>query len=142
MAVTGVRALERAIDTTNAWINAMCEVVHTDDRQLAWQGLRSTLQVLRDFLTPEEALDFAAQLPLLLRGAYVDGWRPSHTPVTVRTKAALLERVGEHLKVPDYDTERVVRAALSVVAAHVSAGEVGDVKSLLREEVRALWPSA
>jgi uncharacterized protein (DUF2267 family) len=40
----------------------------------AYQALRGTLHALRDRLPKEEAVQLAAQLPLLIKGMYYDGW--------------------------------------------------------------------
>ncbi len=141
MSQTGVAALERSIDKTNQWLGELCVVLHTEDRQAAYLALRATLQAVRDFLEPGEAVDLAAQLPTFLRGVYFEGWRQTHKPARPRDKAAFLGRVAPHLKTPEYDAERVVRETLGVLAAHVSVGELDDVKRSLPADVRALWPA-
>ena len=52
------------------------------DRRSAYRALRSVLHVLRDRLTPEQAVHLGAQLPLLVRGIFYDGWRiaANHAP--------------------------------------------------------------
>jgi uncharacterized protein (DUF2267 family) len=37
--------------------------------------LRSTLRVLRRYLTIEESMQLLAQLPIALKSIYVDGWK-------------------------------------------------------------------
>jgi uncharacterized protein (DUF2267 family) len=37
---------------------------------------------------PRYALAGAAQLPLLIKGVYCDGWHPSAAPVKARTRSA------------------------------------------------------
>jgi uncharacterized protein (DUF2267 family) len=41
----------------------------------AFRILRSTLRVLRRYLTIEESMQLLAQLPIALKSIYVDGWK-------------------------------------------------------------------
>jgi hypothetical protein len=50
------------------------------------------LQTLRDRLTVEEAAQLAAQLPMLVRGLYYEGWNPTVVPVDMDS-ADFLARV-------------------------------------------------
>jgi Uncharacterized conserved protein (DUF2267) len=43
-------------------------------------ALRSVLHVLRNRLTPEQAVHLGAQLPLLVRGIFYEGWRIAGKP--------------------------------------------------------------
>src|SRR3546814_12105744 len=46
------------------------------DRPRAYRLMRAVLHALREWLPPEEMSDLAAQLPLLVRGVFFEGWRP------------------------------------------------------------------
>lgn len=47
----------------------------------AYAVLRAVLHQARDRrLTLEEAVDLGAQLPLIVRGIYFEGWQPSQVP--------------------------------------------------------------
>jgi hypothetical protein len=55
--------------------------------------LRETLHAVRDFLTVDEAADLSAQLPVLIRGLFFEGWVPAKTPAKMRSVDQFLERV-------------------------------------------------
>ncbi len=80
MADTQVAALDHTIQQTNIWLKTLAEELHIEDRHDAYRALRSVLRVLRDRLTPERAVHLGAQLPLLVRGIYYDGWRIAGKP--------------------------------------------------------------
>lgn len=46
------------------------------DRQVAWHLLGAVLRAMRDRIPLGLAAHLGAQLPLLVRGAYYDRWRP------------------------------------------------------------------
>ena len=55
--------------------------------------LHETLHAVRDFLTVNEAADLSAQLPLLIRGMFFDGWIPAKTPAKRRSPDDFVNRV-------------------------------------------------
>ena len=73
MADTPVAALDHTIQQTNIWLKSVAGQLHIEDRRDAYRALRSVLHVLRDRLTPEQAVHLGAQLPALVRGIYYDG---------------------------------------------------------------------
>jgi hypothetical protein len=75
MSTTGLPVFDTTVQETNLWLKAIMESLHTDDRHLAYLSLRATLHALRDRLGSENAVHLAAQLPMLLRGLYYEGWR-------------------------------------------------------------------
>jgi uncharacterized protein (DUF2267 family) len=138
---TGIKAFDSTVQTTNVWLKDLMEELGWEDRYRAYHALRAVLHALRDRLTAGEAVDLAAQLPMLVRGFYYEGWRPSETPLRERKKADFLAHIAAAYRdEPHTDVEAVARAVFRVLAKHVTAGEVKDVKSMLPAELRAMWP--
>ena len=139
MAVTGISTLDHAPQIFAEWLNELCD-------DLGWQKPRAylllceTLHAVRDFLTVDEAADLAAQLPVLVRGVYYDGWDPSRTPVKPRNKSDLLKRIESRFqKEPLENTERAVTAVFDLLRRHVSWGEFQQVKQSMRKPIQELW---
>ncbi len=88
----------------------------------------------------EETAQFGAQLPMLMRGLYYEGWTPRGKPNKVRHKIAFLAPMRDHFR-DDWhvEPEEIARVVLKVLAAHMSAGEIEDVKQLLPQELKELW---
>jgi uncharacterized protein (DUF2267 family) len=81
-----------------------------EDAHKAYQALRLVLHTLRDRLTVEEAVQFAAQLPMLVRGFYYEGWAPTGNPLKHRHKQEFLSNIFYHfMDKPDIDPEQVAR---------------------------------
>jgi uncharacterized protein (DUF2267 family) len=124
VSATGVKAFDSTLHTTHVWLNEVCEEMGwARDPERAYHALRSVLHALRDRLHPDEAAGLAAQLPLLLRGSFYEGWHPAGKPVRSRSAGELLAPVastfqGESVALP----AGVARGMSCVLKRHVSAG--------------------
>ncbi len=129
----------KALQKAGAWIREIAEELDTEDEQLAYQALRAVLHALRDRLNADEAVQLAAQLPVLVRGIYFEGWDPSKTPVKARHREEFLDLVRRHAgKYDRLDPEKAVPAMFAVLKRHVSEGEIRDVTEALPGDIREL----
>lgn len=136
---TGVRTFDQSLETTKEWLQEVQERMELDDEQRAFRVLRAVLQTLRDRLTVEEAVQFAAQLPMLLQGVYYHGWTPAGKPIKIRSREEFLDRVAEGL-LRQHDPEEACRVVFGVLEQRMPGGEIEDVKRILPEPIRELWP--
>ena len=75
----------------------------------------------------DESAQLAAQLPLLVRGVYFDGWDPSIVPVKMN-KEQFLERVRHEFRYEvEGGIESLVHTVLQAVRRHVTDGEWNDI---------------
>jgi uncharacterized protein (DUF2267 family) len=138
---TTVDVFERTLQKTNRWLNHLMQVLPTEDRQAAYLALRATLHALRDRITVEEVAQLGAQLPMLIRGFYYEGWDPTGKPLKIRNKEQFLDRIANEFRTPDgKDPEDVARAVFTVLVQRISDGEIEDVKQVLPADIRDLWP--
>lgn len=147
MATSGLAVFDTTLQKTHAWLGEVMQELGTDDRHKAYLALRAVLHALRDRLTVEEVAQLGAQLPMLIRGFYYEGWDPTGKPVKERHKEDFLRHIHKYFKTtrysePDVDPEQVARAVFRVLARRVSEGEIEDVKHILPRELRELWPPA
>ena len=140
MSLTSITSFQNTLQVTHEWLNELNGQLGRDDSQQAYRILRAVLMALRDRLTVEEATDFGAQLPMLVRGFYYEGWNPSKNPSGERNRETFLKRVAENLAPVDGDPEQITRAVFRVVQNRVTAGEVKDIRSNLPTDVKSLWP--
>ena len=139
MSSQGLEVIDYTTHQTHEWINELAANLGWADRRQVLMLLRSTLAALRDLLTPNEAAQFSAQLPLFIRGFFFEGWRPS-VPLE-RTREAFVERVGTHLeKDLEYRGVEDIVAVLRLLNSRISEGEVRDMRQSLPKDIRSLWP--
>jgi uncharacterized protein (DUF2267 family) len=129
---------------TQEWLNELMYELDWEDRpHKAYLALRTVLHALRDRLPVEEAIQLGAQLPMLVRGFYYEGWTLKNKPHKERHKDQFLDHVREAF--PDDVTvnpQQVVRAVFRVLQRHTSPGEIDDVKHVMPKPLQELWPQA
>jgi uncharacterized protein (DUF2267 family) len=141
MGATSLDVFDTTVQKTNRWLNELMQVLGWQQKQKAYLALRAVLHALRDRLTVEEVAQLGAQLPMLIRGFYYEGWDPTGKPSKIRQREQFLSRIGQQFKGDNsVDPEHVARAVFTVLAKRVSEGEIEDVKQVLPEEIRDLWP--
>ena len=139
MAATGLEVFDKTLQTTNTWLNEIGERIGPD-RQLAWHALGAVLHTLRDRVPVDLAAHVGAQLPLLVRGLYYDGWRPSEGPDKARTLDGFLERVADGLTAArPVDPRDAAQAVFRVLSHHMDPGQVGKLVEALPQPVQDLW---
>src|ERR1700704_3650162 len=122
MSTTGLEVFDSTIHKTNIWLKDLMAMLECD-RQEAYLALRATLHALRDRLTIEEVAQLAAQLPMLIRGFYYEGWDPTGKPTKERHLDEFLARIQREMERYDVDPEEVARAVFLVVGNRISEGE-------------------
>jgi len=141
MTFTGLDTFDTTIQETNVWLKHLMAGLETEDRREAYHALRATFHVLRDRLPAENAVHFAQQLPMLLRGLFFENWHIAATPTTERHIAEFTERIGAELPpTSGLNTEQAVRASFAAMWERMDAGEVRKTIRTLPSELRELWP--
>lgn len=140
MKTTGITTLDHAPQVVAEWLNLLQTDLGWPDRGRAYLLLRETLHAIRDFLTVDEAADLSAQLPLLIRGIFFDGWVPVKTPAKPRTVDDFLDRVVKPFSEdPLVEPDVAVAAVFSLLRRQISPGEFRQVAWALRKPLRDLW---
>jgi len=142
MTTATLKPFEQTLQKTSAWMDELSSDLGNPDEQRTYRILRAVLMALRDRLPPEEATDLGAQLPMLVRGFYYEGWNPSKTPTKESHREEFLNHVAGLLQEPiDGPPEDAARAVFRLLANHITEGEVRHIKSNLPQEVQSLWPA-
>ena len=121
---TGLDVFDDSVHRTNAWLKEFMQELNWTDRWQAYLAFCDVLHAVRDHLGTPAAVQFGNQLPLLIRGAYFDGWTPTDQP-----------RAWE----PPHQ-ENVVKAVFRLLHRKADEGEIESVKRILPEDLQQLWP--
>jgi uncharacterized protein (DUF2267 family) len=133
---------DATLQKTQIWMNeVMSELGWEDQPHKAYMALRTVLHALRDRLTVEEAIQLGAQLPMLIRGFYYEGWTLKGKPHKERHKEDFLDHIKDAFKDDvTVHPQHVCRAVFRVLSRHTSQGEIEDIKHLLPKALKELWP--
>ena len=139
MSATGLDVFDKTLQTTNIWLDEVMADIGPD-RQNAWHVLGAVLRTLRDRVPAPLAAHLGAQLPLIVRGAYYDGYRPLTEPLALRDCEAFLAHVGEGLQgIRPVNVRDATCAVFNVLSAHLPRGQCAKVRDALPDDVKALW---
>jgi uncharacterized protein (DUF2267 family) len=140
MSTTGLEVFDKTLQTTNTWLKEIGDQIGPD-RHRCYQALRAVLFTLRDRLTPDESAHLAAQLPMLVRGIYYEGYQPAGKPNRIRSRDEFLQTIGGHLEhTRPLGADQAARAVFKVLDHYLDPGEMAEVKQSLPQDIRTLFP--
>ena len=136
---TGLDAFDKTVQETNLWLKDLMGRLALENRHLAYRILAVTLQSVRDRVGAENAVHLGAQLPMLVRGFYFEGWHMAATPTKERHTADFLAKVEAGLPATAaVDPESAVRAVFEVMCDHLDPGETRSSSSCFPPSCRKL----
>jgi len=140
---TGLDTFDRTVQESNLWLKDVMERLNTNDRHHAYSTLRAVLHALRDRIGPENAAHLGAQLPMLLRGLFYEGWDPTGKPTKERHENAFLAHIARELPRADGpdEIEAGACAVLDVLSKHIDRGAAVKLAAILPQDLRKFWPA-
>jgi uncharacterized protein (DUF2267 family) len=143
MSNTDIAALDHTIQLTNVWMKQLATDHHLGSKHNAYVALRAALHALRDRLVPETAVHLGAQLPILVRGIYYEGWHIGECPRSDRQVDDFLVHVAAELP-PTFqrDALGVTKAVFDLLWKELDPGETAKIIDSLPVPLRSLWPLA
>ncbi len=114
-------------------------------KDIASRIIRAVFHALRNRLTHEESFQLLAQLPMVLKGVYVDGWKFDNTFHKIKHIEDFLDEVRkEDGGTAGYDfgndlrTKNSVSAVFKALHYFVSEGEMKDMIAMLPVDLKKL----
>ncbi len=141
MVDTGYSTFSTTVDKTNRVLKEIEQAYGwpQERRNQSYAALRAVLHALRDRLTVEESAQFAAQLPMLIRGLYYAGWDPSRVPQKMTREEFLAAGSDRKFR---YDVkggmEQLIQTVMHSLRHHVTEGEWEDIKASVPKELTSV----
>lgn len=140
MSHSAIGAFETTLQTTHAWLAELMERLEWEDKHRAYIALRAVLHALRDRLGVEDVAALGAQLPMLVRGFYYDGWHASGKPSRQRSIEEFLTQVSDNLRIDgSIDPLQVTHEVFALLKKHVAKGELHSLQAVLPGSFHELW---
>lgn len=140
-----VRQLLHATQQTQEWLKELTETQGFQSEEQAYSFLRAVLHAVRDRLTVNEAVHLGQQLPMMIRGAYFEGWKPAMAPNDFDTEGEFMAHVRNSLHETneggDMEVERGSRAILAYLDGRLHGGTLRHVKQQLPPQIEGLFPT-
>lgn len=140
---TGLDTFDKTVQESNLWLKDVMERLNTYDRHHAYSTMRAVLHAVRDRIGPENAAHLGAQLPMLLRGLFYEGWDPTGKPTKERHESAFLAHIARELPraAGPGEIEQGALAVLDVLSKHIDRGAAVKLAAILPQDLRRFWPA-
>lgn len=119
--------------------------LQTDDLNKAGRIFRAVLQSIRDRLPVNDAIQFAAQLPIFWKGIYFDQYDTSKVPVTIRNAHDWINYIRNKNAFAansdfqqDDEITAAFRAVFQALQRTMTDGQLQKVKQSLNEDIQEL----
>lgn len=139
--------LEKHFHEANEYINELSQQLgHPGEEQRVMMIWRAVMHSIRDRIPMAESLHLISQLPLILKGLYVDQWTYDRTPPKTyetveemtRSVEALQARYGEEEFDWNLSTEEIISITINSLRKYASDGQLDHIKSQMPGEVKEL----
>jgi uncharacterized protein (DUF2267 family) len=142
MTAQGLEAIDHTVHLTHEWINELAERLDWASKRSALRLLRITLRHIRDHLMVNELAQMSAQLPLVIRGFFFEGWVPKHTPIKERKSQDFIAYITDQMgDAEEYRGLSDIKCVFDLLNNRLSRGEVEDIRATLPMPIRDLWPA-
>lgn len=131
---------EKFCNETQSWVREIAENMRTPERtDWALNALRAVLHTLRDRTMLQEVFHLSAQLPVMVRGIYFEGYEPNNKPLKMNADEfmnTVKKRMGPGVEVPPGEA---IRAVMAVLYSRVSIGELDDIRGSMPKDIQKMW---
>jgi len=141
MSARGLEVFDSTWQKAHEWVNELRERLDWSSDRDTLRLLRVTLHQIRDRIPVNETAQLSAQLPIMIRGMYFEGWQPHLVPLADRRAVDVINAIEHHIgDVMDYRGQQDIITVFKLLNARISRGQVNDIRHNLPEDIRALWP--
>lgn len=141
MTAQGLEIIDHSVHLTHEWINELAGRLDWSSKRSALRLMRVILHRIRDHLLVDEVAQFSAQLPVMIRGYFFEGWVPKDTPIKERHGEDFIAFIAHQMSdTAEYRGREDITCVFDLLNARISRGEVEDIRASLPQDLRDLWP--
>lgn len=143
-----IHYFDKYVSETNTYVKDLAqELGHPEEITQTIRLLRAVLHSIRDRIDMGESLDLLSQLPMILKGLYVEQWKyHEKPPLNYKDMEGLAEavkkeqeRIGEQSFDWPEPTEELVKKVVSSLRRFMTDGQAIHVMGQMPKEVRELF---
>lgn len=137
--MTGFHIFETSLQKTNELFDQIeNELGWTGHRNQTYSAVRTILHALRDRLTVEQSAHLAAELPILLKGVFYDGWHPANLPIKMNREEFVAYVTRNFQFQVEGGHEELIRVIVKAIFRMIGLGEAEKVYHSLPKDIRQL----
>ena len=142
MTAQGLDVIDHSVHLTHEWINELAARLGWSSKRSTLRLMRITLHRIRDHLQVDEVAQVSAQLPIMVRGFFFEGWVPKHTPIRERHASDFIAFIaGQMSDAEEFRGQDDLKCVFDLLNARISRGEVEDIRANLPAALRDMWPA-
>jgi len=124
----------------NEWLLEIGDRAGFPDRtDWSYGCLRQVLHTLRDRTTIEEVFQLSAQLPVLIRGIYFEGYKPFGKPDKLNAEE-FMSRIKKDLgNANPISTNDAFRVIIELLYDRTTPGEMDDIRGQMPKAIQQIW---
>lgn len=138
---------EKYANEGNAFIKELARNLdHSDEIARTGIILKAVLHTLRERLSIGESLNLVSQLPMFLKGIYVDNWEYKEKSDIKSIEdfkdevKRLQDLYGEQKFDWEIPTEEIIRIVISSLGKYISDGEMEHIITQMPKNLKVLFP--
>ncbi|MFO7798213.1 DUF2267 domain-containing protein [Rhodohalobacter sp.] len=112
---------------------------YPDRTDWAYGCLKAVLHTLRDRTTIEEVFQLSAQLPVLIRGIYFEGYKPFGKPDKLNAEEFMSRIRADMGNSNPITAEEAFRVILEMLYDRTSTGEMDDIRGQMPKAIQNIW---
>jgi uncharacterized protein (DUF2267 family) len=132
---------DKYLTDSKTWLHELCAYLGIEDEHKGARIFRAVLHAIRDRIPTAEAIHLGAQLPVIWKGIYYDGFK-MHEPVRIRHEDEWLEFIRSKAAFSgetDFPTLDhafyAFQDVMSFLKEHISDGQYNQIAHALHSEI-------
>jgi len=126
--------IDTTVQKTYGWLRDIGQALGEENRRISYQVLRAVLHTLRDRLPTEQTAHLGAQLPMLVRGLYYEGWRPRNKPEKITADESVDQVAREAMLEPEYARD-AIKAVIATIRHEITPAALDKVLDTVPDRI-------